>query len=60
MRILLNISMLQKIDKYYIALFCSSICNILHKFCKEMSNGYAAWGVSLLISLLIDNLNFKC
>ena len=59
MRNLLNNSALQKINKYDIALFCCSICNILHKFCKKMSNGCSASGVSLLISLLTDNLNFK-
>ena len=39
--------------------FCP-ICNILHKFCEKMSNGYATCRVFLLISLSIDNLIFNC
>ena len=60
MRNLLNNSALQKVDKCGIVLLFCLNCNILHKFCKKMSNGYVACGVSLLISLLTDNLNFKC
>ena len=60
MRNMLNINVLQKINQCNIALPFSLNCNILHKFCEKMSNGYAACGVPLLVSLsIIDNLNFK-
>ena len=60
MRKLLNINTLQKMSLCGIALFFGLNCNVLHKFCKKMSNGCSACGVSLLISLsIIENLIFK-
>ncbi len=61
MRNLLNINALHEDNQCDVALLLCSNCNILHKFCKKMSNGYVAWGVSLLISLsiIIKNLIFK-